>query len=294
MALIVALGAAPLPTTGRPGAPELIIVALGVALAGFLWYADLIRPGSFRRRTPARPEHAAAIPWPIWLLAAVVTYLALLTTAGLVGALVGVTPGVDPDLRQQAIVGVAAYTVAATAGAALVAFFARAIRPPNSGLRVRATDLLAGLVLFALTAPIILAVGVLSPAIYGLLTGIAPDPVAHTQLRMILDSRADPWIWALVLTAALGAPIVEELTYRVFLQTSLLTLTRSHWAAILITSLLFTAVHIGSVPIYAMPVLFTLSVAIGAAYERTARLGVPIVMHAAFNAANLAVTLAAS
>ncbi len=42
---------------------------------------------------------------------------------------------------------------------------------------------------------------------------------------------------------------------------------------------------------HAVAPLFALSVALGASYERTGRLGVPIVMHGAFNALNLAIAL---
>ena len=47
--------------------------------------------------------------------------------------------------------------------------------------------------------------------------------------------------------------------------------------------------HIGTAAPHAVLALFVLSLCFGAAYERSGRLTVPIVMHAIFNLANLAV-----
>jgi membrane protease YdiL (CAAX protease family) len=51
------------------------------------------------------------------------------------------------------------------------------------------------------------------------------------------------------------------------------------WLGILITSALFAAVHAG----WMAPPIFLLSVCVGYAYERTASLWTPIIMHAGFN-----------
>ena len=48
------------------------------------------------------------------------------------------------------------------------------------------------------------------------------------------------------------------------------------------------------VPYYALAPLFMLSVTMGLAFERTKHIGVPIVMHAAFNALNIALVVATS
>ena len=66
---------------------------------------------------------------------------------------------------------------------------------------------------------------------------------------------------------------------------------RRPWTAIIITSAAFSAMHIGSAAVYALPGLFVLSLGFGWARERTGRLAAPIVMHAAFNVGNLVLAL---
>jgi hypothetical protein len=101
-----------------------------------------------------------------------------------------------------------------------------------------------------------------------------------------------------MLGAAVGAPIVEEVLYRGFVQTAIVRATAGvrggAWLGVLVTSLGFALTHAGgsaNVPWHALVVLFGLSVGLGVAFERTGRLIAPIVVHAAFNAGNLALAL---
>jgi len=96
----------------------------------------------------------------------------------------------------------------------------------------------------------------------------------------------------------LGAPIVEELVYRVFIQSAIIRVIGGVWPGVLITAGIFAAVHrIGdpesAVPWVALAPIFVLGLAMGIAYERTKRVGVPILMHMAFNAVNVGMALAA-
>ncbi len=56
------------------------------------------------------------------------------------------------------------------------------------------------------------------------------------------------------------------------------------WAAIAITSIVFTLLH----PAWTWPLIFLLSLALGYAYERTGNLWVPVVMHLVFNSVQTA------
>jgi len=92
-------------------------------------------------------------------------------------------------------------------------------------------------------------------------------------------------------------PIIEEILYRGYLQSALLRYTKSPWTAVLLTSLAFTAAHVNwtdyeqGVPYYALAPLFMLSVTMGIAFERTRHIGVPMIMHAAFNAMSVAIVV---
>lgn len=59
------------------------------------------------------------------------------------------------------------------------------------------------------------------------------------------------------------------------------------WAAILVTSALFALLH----PAWTQPMIFTLSLALGYAYERTGNLWVSITIHAVFNSVSTVIFL---
>jgi membrane protease YdiL (CAAX protease family) len=94
--------------------------------------------------------------------------------------------------------------------------------------------------------------------------------------------------------AILIAPVVEEMAFRGLLQSVALRWVgiEHRWAAIFIAAALFAPVHLGSVPWYVLPGLFTLAVILGYLYERTASLLAPITLHLGFNALNVAFVLA--
>jgi len=65
----------------------------------------------------------------------------------------------------------------------------------------------------------------------------------------------------------------------------------NRWAAIVVASFLFALIHLPGVTWHGLPGLFVLSLILGWTYERTGNLYVPIVLHMAYNAANLALAL---
>ena len=86
---------------------------------------------------------------------------------------------------------------------------------------------------------------------------------------------------ALWVGAAMIAPLAEEMFFRGILQNFLSGATKKTGLAIALSATAFAAVHF-SQP-HAVPALFFLGVLLGAAYARTGKLFVPIVIHAAFN-----------
>jgi membrane protease YdiL (CAAX protease family) len=136
---------------------------------------------------------------------------------------------------------------------------------------------------------------------------------AHPLLRM-LDEAGSQWGMAAMvyLSAAVIAPLFEELLFRGHLQTATVYLlhrittmpigaplapttesttspnAQIRWGAIAITSIFFAMVH-GE--LWMMPPLFFLSLCLGYVYERTGNLWVSILLHAAFNALNITIFL---
>jgi membrane protease YdiL (CAAX protease family) len=261
-----------------------------------LWWAGVIRPGAFR----GRARDPSAMPWWGWVGAAMAMY-----AAQSVGAVLGLgiarASGLaaddagDQTLPGQALTAAGAYVVSVAAGALLIHVLVRDRGDrarAAAGLRFGVADVFAGLAWFLLTCPVVFVALNGSALVLEWLSGESPGAIAHETLQTLVDSRGDPWAWLLAACAVIGAPITEELTYRVFLQSGLLALFRRTWAAILTTSVLFGAVHAGVADWHALPGLFFFGLALGIAYERSRSPLVPITMHALFNGAMVALAMA--
>lgn len=276
----------------------MVWVRLGVLIAAplillALWKKDVIRPDSFSRRKPKRDVEG--LPAPAWFGSAGILYLAPMLGATAVIGILGQAGSQSLSLREQGIMSLAAYGV----GIATAIFLAYLIAPrvPAAGLKMSRGDVLKGFGCFLLAIPVIELVSVLGSIAYSWIVGDQPDAIAHETLRDIAGQPKNPWVWGVVFGAVIGAPVVEEFVFRVFLQSGLLRVTKSRWAAILISATLFALVHrimLVPVPWHVIPVLFTLGAAMGLAFERTGRVLVPIVMHTTFNASSVAIVLLAS
>ncbi len=95
------------------------------------------------------------------------------------------------------------------------------------------------------------------------------------------------WTWA-VISAAVVAPLIEELLFRGVLYIGMRKLIGVHGAAIG-SGLLFAAIHYS---VAAFPPLLLLGVLLAYSFERTRNLLVPIAFHVVFNAINLSMLAA--
>ncbi|MHC4977271.1 MAG: lysostaphin resistance A-like protein [Planctomycetota bacterium] len=215
--------------------------------------------------------------------------------------------GLDEQARQT-LSGMAIVVASGLAGAALVivaiALAAPAVATLAIPIKHLVRDSMRGLGSFLLVYPWVLVAG-------GLATGVerwmasrrgekGPGAIAHDTLELLASPESmysAPW-WAVVLLVVVGVAIVEELIFRACLQGSMRGAlvdgkgeasrdSRVRWLAIAITSILFVAVHAPVTPWHGLVPLAVLSVGLGAAYERTGTVIVPIVMHGVFNAVNV-------
>lgn len=257
------------------------------------------RRGDLRReKLIARSAKADGLGPVGWLAGGMVLWLAWqLAGAAAHGALGAPPPGeADDSLERNARALWPAYCVAF--GGAGIIFAALRTRLVRAGFTARLVDPLLGAGLLLLVYPWVYIAGDLSLRIADLLAarGVidAPDGPAHDTLRQLVDApQHDLWWWIVTLLVTVAAPTLEEIIHRGFFQTALIRATGKPWLGIALASALFTLVHAAAVPFYAMPALFVFSLALGWAFERTGRLAVPIVMHAAFNALNIAAATAA-
>lgn len=275
----------------------LLIGAAGLVLV-MLWAGDTIKPGSLKR---SGLRDVKPLPWTIWLFAAVIVMLSFpLAVSGvndLNWANAPVLGGDNAnDVRSQAVPLLAGSLVGMTVAFGMVYIVAKSA--PNAGLKAHAVDWPIGLGLFVLALPIVLLLGEGALAAHEGLTGanMPPNQIAHPLLATIAENGSNPWAWALIAVAVLAVPVIEEVAYRIFLQSAIFRATNHVWAGIIITSIIFAAMHLSlggkeGVPWYAAVSLFALGLSCGLAYERTKRLCVPIAMHVCFNALNIILAL---
>ncbi len=269
----------------------LIAGALSAAVGIGLWFKGVLRPEGLGAGKGGRD--VSGVPGAVWFVCGSMIFL---TPPFMLSLLASAPPDVRGATGSMQAMGM---TQLCTQGGALLmgvlmVYLVRARAGERAGLGLRASDIWVGLACLLLVVPVYVLVAYATQWGVELWTGRAPPRIAHETLERIVNARgadAGPWRWVVVLGAVVLAPVVEELLYRVFLQSCLLRLIGSAWAAVLIASALFTAVHLGAAGPHALPGLFVLAVGMGAAYEKTRRLGVPIVMHVAFNAANVALAL---
>ncbi len=172
------------------------------------------------------------------------------------------------------------------------ALFIDATRAPT---RPR-TAVTEGALGFLLATPIVFALG----AVIGIAMtqlGFPPAPETSHETLRILQTKGDLLFTALTLAhVALLVPLAEEAGWRGLLQPSLRRAGLGGTTAALVTALLFAGIHWSVIPpdgrAAGLPMLVTLGFALGLLRERTGGILAPAVLHAAFNAWNVAITLA--
>jgi len=259
-----------------------------MAAAALASVVALRRRGVLARNALATPSRdVAGLPALAWFAAAVAIYAALT-----LGQIVGSALMIKSDLDSlSAMAGMFAVGYLTALGVGLGVVFALRWPLRAAGVAAAPADPLRGLIAFLLVIPIVWTVGSAASLLVRLSGAEAPAPIAHETLRRLAEAPIDAWWWITVAAVVIGAPIVEEVVYRGLLQSAALRAIGSGWAAVLITSAAFTFVHIGAVDATGLASLFVLSIGFGLAFERTGRLAVPIVMHAAFNLFNVAVVV---
>ena len=276
--------------------------ALGVMAAGVLiwgWWRDVLRPGSFRRSGWREVDHNGAA---LWVAAGLAIYGAWILGMGLAASqpwLTGMTrlDASPPTVRFQAVAGLGGTIAAVPMALAMCRLLgnrrgaSKSGADASQGLRMRWGDAPRGIGLMVMSWPFVALAGFAAAAAVEIWTAQPIDPIAHETLATIRTGEGGMWRWALLVAPIIGAPIVEEIVFRVCLQGALLSLLGRGWLAILLASAIFAVIHAGIADAHALVPLCVLGVAMGIAYERTRRLGVPIVMHMAFNAVNVLVVV---
>ena len=154
-------------------------------------------------------------------------------------------------------------------------------RRPGRDLLATATGLPVGVLLTAGTLMLVAA------AATGL--GYPPPAVNHVMLETLQQAEEAGQIVAIIVSAAVVAPLLEELFFRGLVQTMLLDAVgrRRRWTVVGVAAAVFALIHAGVVSWHALPGLFVLGVVLGWVYERTGSLLPCVLIHAGFNGLNL-------
>lgn len=151
------------------------------------------------------------------------------------------------------------------------------------------SDVLTGVVGLLLALPLVMGVSFWT-AIIGEAFGSVPPRFGHDLLKVMVGSESAAARWILIVSAVVLAPILEEFVFRGLVQSGLSSVMKNRWAVVVIASLFFAGIH--TVAWQALPGLFVLGVVLGWVYEKRGSLWPSVLIHAGFNAANVAMALA--
>jgi len=274
------------------------VVMLSVSMVlviALLFAGGLLRPGGFAK---AGLRDVEALPGVVWIFAILVVFMAMSSAPQLIGKIKWIQDQHYTPDQTEAINALGTYVFGIIAGLGMLFVLNRSAMPKEGenkcGLKLSPLDIPVGLGCFVLAYPLIELLNMLGVFAYTQTQGAEPTGMGHPTLQKLVDQPHDPWVWAIVGGAVIGAPIVEELVFRVFLQGALIKWLKTPWVSIILAALLFTGVHrLGATPIpwHALLPIFAVGLTAGVAYERTKRVGVPITMHVCFNLLNVLLAL---
>lgn len=262
----------------------LLVIAL-------LFAGGLLRPGGYAK---AGLRDVSTLPAVVWIFAGFVVMLSMSSAPQLISKIQWIQDQEYGETELQAINSVGSYLFGIVAGIGMLFILKGSARSSegtnDTGLGLSLLDIPVGMGCFVLAFPFIELLNMLGMFIYTQTQSQTPEGLGHPTLDMLKDQPENPWVWAIVGGAIIGAPIVEELIFRVFLQGALLKWLKSPWLSIVLSSIIFASIHrIGNepVPYYSLLPIFAVGLTCGVAYERTKRVGVPMTMHICFNALNV-------
>jgi membrane protease YdiL (CAAX protease family) len=251
---------------------ELILMVAGMVL---LWRIALGKEA--RARPPVKHLTVWAITWVDFLMFIwYVVLCAMLFQAGAVYLMRKVTP---PVPHLEVLAGLAAQ-IGALAGVAAFRYL-RPFRPtfdyfnpaPEAAQRLPFT---AGLATFLIVLPLLGGTAFLWQGLLRL-SGVE---VKQQDLVGVFSGSDSPGFSALLIFfAVVVAPVTEELVFR----RGIFRFARQHlprWAALLLPSLLFAALHAN---LATLAPLVVLGVVFSIAYERTGNIMVTVIAHGIFN-----------
>ena len=169
--------------------------------------------------------------------------------------------------------------------------FARRLKGFGLNIRTIVKDFFMAIVNLLVAWPIMMAAITITTFVAGLIWGTDYEMQQHQQLEMITQYTQLPVRIMIVFVAVVIAPLLEEMLFRGFVQTTIRSffgVRNSAWPAIAASSVFFAIMHAD--PGH-WPALFVLGVCLGYSYEKSGSLFRPIFIHLFFNATSIIGTL---
>ena len=221
------------------------------------------------------------LPTPLWV--AVLLFFASLLLGSL-GALFGMSHGEPQSIEQLSWISGGAIC----AQIPVVFAYNMFVKPPK--IKKNTGVIAIGFVVFT---PLALITSGVAHFLFSSIGWEDPNEMGHETLTLIQNAEFSTYLVVVVLGATFGAGVIEEVVFRGLLLPSVAHFFggSSAWSAIFTTSVIFSAMHIGSVPLSALLGLIVLSVGLCLARVKSGGVFAPIVIHILFNAFNIAFVL---
>ncbi len=254
------------------------LVAYARALALRVNHQDVLPRGA-RYRAPWGVLDAVAVFVTFWLMTAIAGPLS--------GAVLTALAGVDLDSPLSMALRLVMNYVCNLATLALIFHLAmRGMHPLRAlgiGTRPPGRSIMTGDFVYLLFVPIQFG----WPVVLALVWGLFGQKPPQEQVVLLFNTPSPLLIVMLIIVATVLAPILEELTFRAFIQRGLENQFGTV-AAVVITAVIFSGIHGGWAMVAA---LLPLSLLLGAVYARTRNILVTMALHSAFNGAAVVLLL---
>ncbi|MEM9002293.1 MAG: type II CAAX endopeptidase family protein [Cyanobacteria bacterium P01_F01_bin.86] len=186
------------------------------------------------------------------------------------------TPLASFGIRGQALYALSYYLLMSAGAIAVLWLAIRSYRPLPEGwfrLDLKGNWLLWGLGGYLVALPLMLIVSIANQQLWQGQGGSNP------LLQTVLEANDSSALAIFFTTAAIAAPLFEELLFRGFLLPSL-TRYLPVWGAIVLSSFIFAAAHLSLSEV--LP-LMVLGMVLGIVYTRSRNLLAPMLLHSAWN-----------
>lgn len=272
---------------GRSAAIKLAAIGLIPAAGGLVGSGLLLVQIGLRLKRGNRPLMPWSVPWDwetiAWVLIGGFFFVGQFIVSQIAVPLAFQLGGIDmanASARVQALTVLVIYGAMSVSVIGVLALSVRSFSPlPEGWFRLRLSwgALGWGLGGYLIALPLVVLVSLLNQQIW------QGNGGANPLYGLILESN-DPLAKVFFfVTAAIAAPLFEEIIFRGFLLASL-TRYLPVWAAIVTSSLIFALAHLSLAEV--LP-LSTLALVLGYVYSRSRNLLAPMLVHCLWNSATL-------